>query len=217
MKCWKLGWMAFGLALGVAFAVSGFAQSPIGIDVRDGGVTVSGVTPGGSIALVAVGRGAGRRGMISQYRESRLLADENGDGTITYRPAREIPDRSVWLGVDLIDGRYAIGASPEFVFGNSSLVSSLRKDAEGELAILEKEIPRLTVLLVRPKSGAWLFEAREGGAADHDGPNGRLQLFFSDAIAIEGKDNAPKHLKNGDVVLAVDPYQLSVFAAEVGK
>jgi len=73
-------------------------------------------------------------------------------------------------------------------------------------------------LLVRPGGGAWLLTAFDGESTDADAHgDGRVQLAFDAAATVSGKDKAPKHLRKGDTVVAIDPGHLDVFAATLQK
>lgn len=193
------------------------AQSSPVVTIRGDSVEVSDVIRGGSIALVGTGRGVGRRGMISQILETHLLVDQDADGVVSFKPKNGVPFRSVWVATEIDTGRFATGSPEGFAYRHLPLESSLKKDLEGELGLLERDVPRMVVLLVRPKSGAWVIAAREGSSFDRDGSNGRLQIAFEDTVAIAGKAKGPKHLKIGDLVVAIDPYRLELFSAEVSK
>ena len=94
-----------------------------------------------------------------------------------------------------------------------------RKDADEQILAFEKELYRMMLLVVRPGKGAWALRAREGSDSDHDKQaNGKLLMAFENAKPLEqGKENAPKHLKAGDVVVVVDLGQYDIFVGEVTK
>lgn len=181
-------------------------------------VTISNVPTGGSVVLFSCARIPGRRS-ISVQPLAKVLRDETREGAIHYTPATGIPLRSVWIAVDPESGQIATSAPAEFPLIVTPLgESSFKKDAEGELASMAVELPRLIVLLVSPKKGAWVLKAFDGEAADHDGhSNGRVELAFEDATTLYGSDRAPKHLKNDDIVVAIDPGHLDVFTVQIGK
>ena len=186
----------------------------VGIDA----VTINNVPSSGSIALFTVARTTRNRHI---HLESRVevLTDDDRDGTVQYTPENRTPLRSVWVAAELSSGAYAIAAHPDFPLYMQPLpAASLRKDSTGEIAALELEIPRLLLLLVRPGKGAWLLRSAEGGAGDSDAtPNRKLSMLFEHAIPVAGKEKAPANLKSGDFVAAIDPGQLDVWAATIGK
>lgn len=188
------------------------------IEVTRKAVTVSNVPSGGTIILFSCSRTSLRRS-IAVTPEARVLRDDDRKGVIVFAPTTGIPVRSVWVAIDEASGQTATAAPPDFPLLLSGIAEgSLRKDSEREIASLAIDLPRLIVLVVSPKKGAWLVAGFDGEATDRDGQkNGRVELSFEDAKTIDGKDNAPKHLTNDDVVVAIDPGHLDVFVTQVGK
>jgi hypothetical protein len=186
--------------------------------VRDNGVTVSGVTPGNEVVLFSCAKLRKIDVGIQLDTKGRIVRDEDKDGVVTLDGA--VPLRSVWIAVDQKSGAIATGSREDMPLRVSPIADSLyRKDAEGEIAALEKENPRLILLLVRPGLGAWLLQGRDGGKYDADGDaNGRLKLAFESAEpVVDGKEKAPKHLKAGDVVATIDPGRLEITIGQVTK
>ena len=197
-------------------ALAATPPAPVAVTVSPTSVRVT-VTPGSEIVLLSVAK---RTKNGANYLETNglLLRDTDNDGVVSLDGP--VPLRSVWIAVDLAGGSTANGALPDFPLHVSAIAPAMfRKDAENEIAALEQEIPRLVLFLVRPQKGAWMLMGREGGDHDRDGEaNGQLNLRFEDARPVAGgKENAPKHLKAGDVVVAVDPGRLDVFLGEVTK
>jgi len=197
-----------------------FAAAPpvLQVAVSKQVVTVSNVTRGGSIVLFSCSRG-GRTRSIAVKPGANVLRDDDQDGVIQFTPPMGfVLLRSVWIAVDEGSGAIAAGARPEFPLIVRPLgEENLRKDVEQQVASLAIDIPRLLVLLVRPGAGAWVEAVFDGEKGDHGGANGRVDLSFEDLQTIDGKDKAPKHLKKDDAVIAIDPGQLDVFVAQVGK
>lgn len=210
--------MPFLLLLLIALTPAAFAQSaPLALQVGENSVQVSNVTPGGDVVLFSCAKFV-RNGQGMNDPRPRLLHDDDGDGVVTLPGA--VPYVSVWVAIDYRSGAMATGAREGFPLYVEPIAPELfRKDAEDQIAALEKRILRLMLLVVRPKQGAWALRAREGGSADRDKEaNGRLLMAFEDATPLEeGKEKAPKHLKAGDVVVAIDLGHLDVFVGEVGK
>lgn len=202
----------------VATTSAGAATSAMTLNVTREAVTVSNVPAGASIVLFSCARIAAHRS-IAVRPGAMVLQDEKREGTIRYSPAAGVPLRSVWIAVDPESGQIATGAVADFPISVTPLGdSSFKRDTEGELASMAVELPRLLVLLVSPKKGAWILKAFDGEPADHDGhSNGRIELSFADCTTLYGSDRSPKHLKKDDVVIAIDPGHLDVFTALIGK
>lgn len=203
--------------IAATFTVLPASAQQLSMTVTATGVRVGGVTPGGEVVLFWCAKTPGA-GATHLESDGRILADDDNDGAVTLD--EQIPLRSVWIAVDHKSGAVVAGARPEFPLNVAPLAPTLfRKDAEQEIAALEQELPRVILFLVRPGLGVWAQFAREGGAGDRDGkPDGRLSTAFEDARPIvKGKEKAPRHLKHGDVVVAVDPGRLDVYLSQVTK
>lgn len=207
----------------VAHTATGLAEepaltaTPLVLEVGESSVRVSNVTPGGDLVLFSCAKVA-RKGAAFSETLPRLLRDDDGDGVVILDGP--VPIVSVWIAVDWRTGVVGTGARDGFPVYVATISPALyRKDAENQIAALEKRIPRLMLLLVRPEKGAWVLRVREGGEGDRDNEaNGRLLLAFEDAKPIPGgKEKAPRHLNAGDVVIAVDLGHLDIFVGEVTK
>lgn len=185
------------------------------VEVRDVEVVVSGVPTGGSIALFSCARDM-VKGHTFVRTIAEVLRDDDRDGVIRYPQGAGVPRRSVWVAVDLTTGAIASGAAKSFPLVVSDLRSlELKRDLLGAIANLSFDLPRLTLLIVRPGVGAWLLvsDGDDPGAAD-----GRVSLAFEKAWAVDGRGAAaPKVLLLGDTIVAIDPGHLDVFALQIGR
>lgn len=198
-------------------ALPSSAKTPLAVAVRPDAVTISGVTPGGDVVLFWYTKYS-IHGVTHSDALAELLHDNDNDGVVTL--SAKVSLRSVWVAVDLADGTLAYGALPQFPLSASRLDQTLlRKDAEGEIATMVRDNPRLAVLLVRPGSGAWMLRALDGNLNDRDGAaNGKVEIAFEDTLSIvDAKKKGPKHLKAGDVVAAIDPGHLMLVTGQVTK
>lgn len=187
----------------------------LAMEVRDIGVVVENVTPGGEVVLLSCGKRA-TLGPTFNETKPRIVADDDGDGRVVLE--EEVPSPSVWIAVDAKTGALATGASPEFPIYVRPIEQTLyRKDADEQILALEEGRRRMLLLLVRPQHGAWVLRAREGEDGDGDNEsNGKLLLTFEHATPFGNKtEKAPKHLKAGDLVFAVDLGHLDIFLGEV--
>jgi hypothetical protein len=211
-------WSLSGLVALATLLMPGQALSAFELQVNDRAVAITNVPAGASVVLFTCARTTLNRRMHLQTW-SKVLSDDDRNGVIEFAAERGVPLRSVWIAVDLATGEHAIGARPDYPLWRAPLaLSRFRKDAEGELAAIEFELPRLILLFVRPGKGAWIVSSDEGGAGDGDGtPNFKLLIRASDAVAVAGKDAPPRHLRNGDFVAAIDPGSLDIWSTEVGK
>lgn len=203
----------------VAPVVAVAAEQPsLVIAVTDTAVEVSNVSPRTTVVLLTCGR-VSYKGRTHLARRGILVRDDDGDGRIRHAPPEGVPLASVWIAVSYSSGAVAVGARSDFPLSWSPLpVISLRKDDDDEIAFIEHDLRRVALFLIRPDTSVWEIFGRDGSSTDRDGaPDGKLKLAFEDARIIEGRDKAPKHLKKGDVVVAINTGHLEVFTAQVGK
>lgn len=211
----------FHVALAVfltVVATSAGAQTQLTLEVRDDFVQVANTTPGGTVILATCAR-VSRNGRTHMARTATALRDDDGNGIVQYAPGSLIPLRSVWVAVDLVSGATAAAAPPDFPLSVTEIPSvSFKRNAESAADLLDSDGRRLFMLLVRPGSGAWTLFARDGAGGDEDrSENARLSMQFMDARSVEGRTAAPKQLKEGDVVVVIDPGHLDVSIARIQK
>jgi hypothetical protein len=200
-------------------AADAAAQPALAVAVSDHNVTVSNVTPGGSVVLFSCEQGA-FRGKTQVRPRAAIFGDTDRDGQVRFEPASGTIDlRSVWVAIDYESGAIAFGAPAAFAMTVIPLsAETLRKDAENEIATLLQDATHLHVVVVRPGKGAWWMRGRDGTASDRDATPGRLALNFDETTSLDGKkEKGPKHLKKGDIVAAINPGHLEVFFTEIGK
>jgi hypothetical protein len=204
-------------ALLCAAAVSA-AEVPLQIAAGKSGVTVTNATPGGKVVLFASGLD-GSNGVLRQRRLAQPVAADAA-GALQYEPVRPFPYRTIFVAVDVESGRIAIGGPPDYdVQVRPFPTGNLRRDHDGVSGVSDAELPRAELLVVRPKGGAWRLAATDGGSGDKDHQHdGRMALDFSTATPlIAGEAEAPKRLKNKDVVVLIDSARLEVFTTEIDQ
>jgi hypothetical protein len=196
----------------------GGAAAVLAIQATTTTVRITNVERGGSIILFSCSRGY-REGRTFVDSAAIALRDNTGTGVIEYQPVSPIPLRSVFAAIETETGVVAFGASPGFPLSVIPFeAEKLSRDSTGEIVQLVHGMPRLVVLLVRPAKGAWIMRGFDGQEADRDRTsNGRLTLAFEDFRSIGASDKGPKALKKDDVLVAIDPSHLDIYAAEVGK
>jgi hypothetical protein len=195
------------------------ATPPV-VTVTQTELAITGVTPKGSVVIFGVGRAATGTVATAVHTTKMWLADEDGDGKVTFKPAYAIPLRSVWVVLDFDTGAYAVtGRSDYKVKTRSVPPNALRSDDAG-VAYIDDERARLALLLLKPGKGAWYQYGAFGAQGDVDkNDNRKLTLAFeAGASFVAGnKEKAPRHVSKGDVIVAIDPARLDVFALTVEK
>jgi hypothetical protein len=190
------------------------------ITVGESEVHTGGISPGGAAVVVSFGRGTSAGGGIAVRVFKQVLTDEDGDGAITVIPGYAIPTRSVWVVVDYQTGQYAISSPAGFTPKTGQVsATALKKDADGGIAFLDQNKARVALLLVRPEKGAWFHVGHLGGRSDANESSDRnkMTLSFQNGLSLfpGEQQKGPKHLRSGDVLIAIDPGHLEVSAMQV--
>jgi len=204
----------------VFFAASASAATapPLQIAVSAKAVTVSNVPPGDTIVLFSCSRISQSRS-IAVRSDTNVLDDADRDGVIQFIPASGIPVRSVWIALDESSGSVATAAAPGFPLLVSSFATdALQKDSQGDNGFLQIDLPRIVLLFMRPHVGAWTASSLDPEQrARNPVVNGKVQLAFTDARTVVGKEKPPKQLNAGDTVVGIDPGHLDVFVLQIEK
>jgi hypothetical protein len=192
-------------------------SAPPVVTVAEQQVTVSNATPNANVVLYSIGLEPYRR--LERVTRTAKVVVAGADGVATYASQTPISTRSVWIAVDDATGSYALASREGYEIRRIDFPeSALKKDVAGEVEALLVDRAILHVAVIRPGVGAWAVIGYEGGAGDTDKKSdGHLSLDF--ALAHPFSDGTPelKHLKNGDVVIAVDPNTLETMVTRIGK
>ena len=199
------------LALGVLPA---WSASP-SLSFEEQAVVISGLAPGGSVAVFGVSRGFnGFTGYVLRH-DRVLAADAEGSARLDLEL---LPVQSVFAAVDLTTGEMGFGAPEPFSLEQRPLGPEAI-DAGGS-GLTERG--RWTYALwVRPQAdagaGVWGAIVGDGGTNDADGvEDGVVRAAVSSFVPIEGIESAPPaRLDGGDVVVVVDPETLEVAATRL--
>lgn len=189
------------------------AQPQLSLVFEPQAVTVAGATPGGEVVFWAVFRERLARisTRVGQFGD-RTTADASGAARLDL--VRDVPGLSVWAAVDLASGRTTLTSPGGFQWTEIDPKGRRIDKALGRLAV---DRHALSVLVVRPAAGSWQGNVFDGGVLDEDGAyDGSLRASLSDFLPDRRSGHAPPQFQTGDVVVAVDPDDLSAFALTVG-
>jgi hypothetical protein len=211
--------LACALAAVVATAAPAAAQQ-LELEFEPGVVRVTGVEPGGSVALLAVAR-VYENLQTSVVRVHELLADDDQDGTVEqlFERERVTTPNSIWVAVDVASGAWLVAAPPsgELVDGEA-LAPAVETVNGGAFQHLALESKSAEVLFVRPGEGAWRALASDGAWGDGDeSRDGRLRVVRDVFRPLAGEAEAPNHWTANDLVVAIEPDTLRVLARRVGQ
>jgi hypothetical protein len=206
--------MVLALVNGAAVA----ARAELSVAMEGAAVVVSGLAPGGQVALL----GAQRTDLAYHGRtEARrsLERDADQDGVVRLELEKAVPWKSLWLAVALATGEWA-AAVPEGFPRTQFPVAAAQVTAEpgGTSERLHLADRRVEVLHLRPGVGAWAGSAVEGGRGDADEQSdGELEVDLAGLAALaEPGPPAPGRLAPGDVLVVVNPEWLSFGVLSVG-
>jgi hypothetical protein len=178
---------------------------------------VTGFAPGGSVALLVVGRTEFRYHTRLQ-RSALILKDDARSGRIELQRS-DFPPRGVWSIADMETGKSWTGSPTNDLGEFESGESKLQTDGPpGQFIRLVLPRPAIDFMLVRPGSGAWLVVAREGGVGDEDRRSDAvLRVTLAGAMPVGSSGTPPNHMRAGDVLMMVDPYSLAHSVFTIGK
>ncbi|MGH7926833.1 MAG: hypothetical protein ACREQV_03455 [Candidatus Binatia bacterium] len=172
------------------------------------------VTPGASAVIFGIG--SQPRGYYSRLvRFEAFVSDEDRDGSVSVQLDDPVPPKSTWVVVDLASGEVATGAPSTFAAEVRPFPSEwLKHDNAGHLRKLASTLP-FSELLWASSMGAWKATLGDGGASDEDGEkNGVAVLDNTQFLPIQdGIGKAPTHFSKGDVMIAANPWTLTVYVS----
>jgi len=203
------------LALAAIFwSVTAWAAPPQAspsIALTNGGIAISGITPGASAVVLRISRE--KRGYAIGYvrRDYLLSADALGNAQMNLA---SVPPISVWCVVDLQTGTYAMTAPSGYPVRRIPFpTNGLRAASNGQLNRLRLKHDFLEILWVRPGVGAWQKDVGDGGASDDDhGLDGHISIGPEQMEAIGGSPLPPNHFLPSDTFILVDPDTMELLA-----
>ncbi|MFL6193493.1 MAG: hypothetical protein ACJ75H_04940 [Thermoanaerobaculia bacterium] len=180
-------------------------------------VKAAGITPAGKVVFFSVSR-EGQRARLRMTSREEIVEDSDKDGVVELDLGQPTPFRSIWAAVDLASGEYTI-ASPSG-YAPTVLefpVAGLRRPAgAGKPDRLDDRRYSLEVLVVRPGQGAWRQSLGDGDPDDQDhAANGRVEWAVAKGRAIHGGPAAPDGFDPGDVIIAIDPTRMELYATRL--
>lgn len=186
------------------------------LDLAAGAARVSGLSPGGTAAVLSVWReralGAGTR----VHRIHLLAIDDDGDGLVTLDLSHPVPSGSVWIIVDLESGETTLQAPAASGLREMAVDPRRFARAMDRLVVDRSDIE---VLAVRPGVGAWSLSLHDGGDIDGDRTDdGRITLALVDLEPLgETATPPPDSLEAGDVIALIDPRRMDAIAVRIAQ
>jgi hypothetical protein len=191
---------------------SAFAQSnKIKIELEGQTVIAKGVTKGGEVAILYVGR---ERAFSQTHviRQDFTLTDADREGAVKLDFKRPIPLRSVWAVVDVSSGAIGIARAGYEVRTDRRIQPSASTFAkDGTPALFRVECQYAQGLLVRPGEGVWPIALGDGSGLDEDGTtDGGVSFSVSSVRRHSSKSRAtPASFLKRDYVLLINSQSLT--------
>lgn len=179
-------------------------------------IVVEGVTPRGQVVLFGVER---RSEMYSTTTvEVSVTIDSDQRGMARHELQRSISPHSIYVAVDSVRGDF-VAVSPDGTVLNVPPATGIgMKDKEGlEFDAFEMESHWIQAICVRPGHGAWWLSLMDDSASDENPVGGKVQIGASRMKALGHAEPSPGKFRPRDVLVAIDPYKLTVVARTVGE
>ncbi len=201
---------ALALLLGTPPA---FASPPT-LTFDAGSLTASGLTASGEAAFLGVMRLP--RVYYQEVYTVRETGTADAEGSLLLPVEPGVGRRSVWAVVDLATGELAVAAPEDYRLNELPLpAEAIGRDADDKPSRVTLSQKTAEVLLARHGSGAWGLAVTDGGPEDADGEvDGSITLSVA-ALAPMEELAAPEELLAGDVLVVLDPNELTYRAATV--
>jgi hypothetical protein len=197
------------LSLLIALPAMGELQITFEGDV----VVASQVTPFADVAWFSVAREAQPFQAVMVRREA-IVTDATGTGTVSFDVGKAVPPCSIWVAVDLKTGEFAVAAPPDEPLREVGVPpGALRNGPNGRLNRFVQDTHLLEVFVARPGTGAWVATL-----TDQDNPSevtpgdGTVAVGLERLESVGATKAAPTEFLAGDVVVAIDPEQMTVAA-----
>lgn len=199
-----------------SFGASNILAAPVAeFGPRD--VIIRGMTPRAAVVVIAAIAEPQREVYTRLTRFEQRVVDTDGDGQVVIGYGRPIPPRSIWAIVDESSGSYAVATPNEYPRREADCPQEIiRRTAETEYDQLQQDHVVLQTLWVRPGRGAWVITTADGGFGDEDGRgNGRNITSFRSFRPLGHTDPAPRKVRKDDVLVFIDPFEMSYGVAVV--
>lgn len=199
-------------------AVAGAAAAPLTLGANPTALVATGVTAHGQVVFIGFSREIDPEDdVVSIHRRVEVLTDDDGDGSVTLDLGQAVPERSMWVAVDLASGSAGSAAPPGF------RLLSVGWKGEGAKPgpthdVVEDARPFAEVFVVRQGVGAWTLRVGDGGPDDGDGvSNGRFQAALDAMTPLPGSPAPPPHFQARDIVIVMDPNALEFTIAAAAE
>jgi hypothetical protein len=154
----------------------------------------------------------------STHRWQRTQRDEDGDGSVTFSFEKDIPQISIWAGVDVGKGTCTFVTPGEVEDPSLEAPAAIMKHGSKPAEVVGLELTGRSafVLVVRGGAGAWSMTIDQNGTNDADLANPLSMVVDPEKLeTVSGNAAAPKVLTPGDLVVIIDTEALKATVAKV--
>jgi hypothetical protein len=180
------------------------ADVPIHIVVEGRDVVVSGLMPGGNVAVVAAWwtRSNGVADHGQTWRDGK--ADAGGTLRVTF--SRAVPAKALLAAVDVGTGRVEMRVGDPARYRRVELPEKrFKRSAERHVERVQLPHDFATIVLLRPRVGAWIQIVADGSAADSDErQDGLVSTDPARMRRLGSSPEAPKVITPRDILLLID-------------
>src|SRR5438270_9081686 len=148
-------------------------------------IKATNIPPGSQVVFFALGLVP--NGFSSSVtRWSKVVVDDDRDGTITFDAGSEVPCKSIWAVVEVASGNFAVAAPKGCPLRHADALSSrsFKRRSKMDADSFVQAKPYLDLLYVEPGRGAWTIRAADGSPADVDGQPGVITVALAGANSL---------------------------------
>lgn len=210
-------WLFVSVLLSVVSFHSAAAQQAPVMTLGADSIVITGLTPKASVFAFGVARE--KLGyFVDVVPRQVTLRDDDGDGRVEWPIEHGVALRSIWMAVDLTNGRYVASAPAEYGATRIALSDQHLKKFGGDVTKLAFPGTFVEFLVVRPEVGAWRSVAGLHGPQDEGTDEDRITVS---TLRLEPQgDNhqpPPDKLKKDDVVFFVNSARAEYGIVRIGE
>jgi hypothetical protein len=199
----------------LALLVHPLSAAQFGIVHGEQSVTISGVTPGGAVAIYVLSR-APRDFESRVQREAWIVRDNDGDGVIHHDVGGPLPVKTISFAADLTTGAFTMATRQGHAPGLLPIGDRLRYHLAAGRTTVDPTREFYDLVVVRPATGMWQDVVGDGGLRDLDRTTNGIALAALITLrAIGDSPAAPAAFQRGDIVLIIDSRRMDAVAEKI--
>lgn len=193
-------------------------KSPV-LDNTGEDISIREVSPGGRVLFFGLAHSRPAH-TLRTLRHLELLVDEARSAVVRIAAPRLVASPSVYAAVDIETGGLTLARIGESE--GRTLTAPRRVDQRSSSTIVLPSLAQVEAMLVRPGKGAWAVRTADGGilepraAETEEETDGDIEIALDTFVPLGRSEAAPTEVVAGDVLIVVDPQDLSIAAFELG-